>query len=66
MKGKLAVRALVLGGHTDGLASADDFERSKRKFVNGCCQVRMLPGGHFMHREHPDQVFEAIRLFLEG
>lgn len=54
---------LVLGGKTDGVATAEDFEKS-RKRVEGPCTVEMLPGGHFLHREHPKAFEAALLKFL--
>lgn len=64
MKGRIDVDTLVVGGLTDGVATAVDFERSPRRFKEGRCEVKMLPGGHFLHREHPDPFFEAVKAFL--
>jgi len=63
-RGKVACETLVLGGTTDGVALAADFEASRR-MVTGPCEVRMLPGGHFLHREHPEPFIEALLDFLK-
>jgi pimeloyl-ACP methyl ester carboxylesterase len=57
------VPTLVVGGTHDGVASAVDFEGS-RAWVAAPTEVVMVPGGHFLHREHPDAFFEAVRGFL--
>lgn len=61
-RGGVDVETLIIGGLTDGVATAEDFERSRSR-VNAPCEVRMLPGGHFLHREHPEAFEEAV---LEG
>ncbi len=62
-RGKVSMPVLVLGGQTDGVATAADFERAPR-FVDADCTVKMLPGGHFLHREHPEPVRDALLDFL--
>jgi pimeloyl-ACP methyl ester carboxylesterase len=57
------VDTLVIGGLSDGVATQLDFERSVQR-VPGA-QVVMLPGGHFLHREHPEPFAEAVLAFLE-
>ncbi len=62
-RAKIAAPTLILGGLTDGVLDAAAFERSPRRFT-GPCTVRMLPGGHFLHREHPGTVITALLAFL--
>ncbi|MCB9743461.1 MAG: alpha/beta hydrolase [Alphaproteobacteria bacterium] len=62
-RGRVKVDALVLGGQTDGVATEADFMASPRR-VHGTCEVKMLPGGHFLHREHPQPFIEAVLDFL--
>lgn len=62
-RGRVAVETLVLGGLTDGVATTKDFEQSPRR-VSAPCTVKMLPGGHFLHREHPEPFIAAVREFL--
>ncbi len=62
-KGKVRCDVLVVGGLSDGVVTADDFERSSR-FVDGSCRVEMLPGGHFLHREHPRPFIDGLLDFL--
>lgn len=62
-RGRVSVDTLVIGGRSDGVASAEDFERSARR-VEGECRVQMLPGGHFLHREHPEPFRTALLDYL--
>lgn len=62
-RGRVRVNALVIGGLTDGALGSDAFEASGTR-VDGPCQVKMLPGGHFLHREHPEPFIEALLEFL--
>ncbi|MCB9796404.1 MAG: alpha/beta hydrolase [Alphaproteobacteria bacterium] len=62
-RGRVKVDALVLGGQTDGVATEADFMASPKR-VDGRCEVKMLPGGHFLHREHPEPFIEALLGFL--
>lgn len=59
------VPTLLVGGQTDGVATETDFERS-RAWVAGTFRLEMVPGGHFLHREHPDAFFGAVRGFLDA
>ena len=47
------------------VATESDFQGSVSRFV-GPVEVRMLPGGHFLHREHPKPFQEAVHSFLNG
>ncbi|MCB9673362.1 MAG: alpha/beta hydrolase [Alphaproteobacteria bacterium] len=62
---RIGVRSLVVGGTTDGVATAADFERSRARFT-GDLRVEMLPGGHFLHREHPEPFVALLAEFLRG
>ena len=59
LKGKARCSATVIGGTSDGVVSRQDFEASGR-FVDGPCETVMVPGGHFLHREHPEPFLEAL------
>lgn len=61
--GSVTVPTLIIGGLTDGVARTEDFERSRDR-VSAPCDVVMLPGGHFLHREHPRPFIEALLGFL--
>lgn len=63
LRAKIAAPTLILGGKTDGVATQAHFEGSTRRFT-GTCEVKMLPGGHFLHREHPEPFIEAVLDFL--
>lgn len=60
----IAVPTVAFGGDRD-LVPARAFERARRCFT-GPYEVVRVPGGHFMHREHPD-VFatELVRVVRE-
>lgn len=64
-RGRVEVDCLVLGGETDGVATEADFMASPKR-VKGRCEVKMLPGGHFLHREHPEPFIQAVLEFLRG
>lgn len=53
------VPTLVVGGQTDGLADREDFARSEA-WVDAPFELAMLPGGHFLHREHPQPFLDAV------
>lgn len=62
---KLSMPSLIIGGHTDGAMAAEDFERSKQRFT-GPVEVVMVPGGHFLHREHPQTFLDTLLPFLKA
>lgn len=62
-RGGVEVETLVLGGETDGAVPASDYARSAKR-VNAPCTVQVLPGGHFLHLEHPAAFERALLDFL--
>lgn len=60
---KLGMPTLVVGGETDGVMGEADFRRSARRFT-GEIRVAMVPGGHFLHREHPQAFLDVLLPFL--
>lgn len=54
------VPTIAFSGHDDPMAKLADYENARpihtREYV-----IESMPGGHFMHREHPDEL--ARRLF---
>ncbi len=60
LRARITVPAVVFAGLDDPVAEPSDYRGAARMFENEYI-VEEVPGGHFMHREHPD-VF-AERLF---
>jgi len=60
LRARIRVPTVAFCGTDDPMTDRSDFERARRMF-EGDYAIEEMPGGHFMHREHPD-VFEA-RLF---
>jgi pimeloyl-ACP methyl ester carboxylesterase len=60
---RLPMPSLVVGGDSDGAMAAADFEGSKARFT-GPVDVVMVPGGHFLHREHPEEFLAVLLPFL--
>ena len=52
MKPTIAVPTVVFCGTDDPNAELVDYERARRKF-SGEYTIETMPGGHFMHLEHP-------------
>jgi pimeloyl-ACP methyl ester carboxylesterase len=48
----ITVPAVAFAGEHDGILVPRDFERARHRF-RGSYEVIQVPGGHFMHREHP-------------
>jgi surfactin synthase thioesterase subunit len=55
----------VIGGLSDPGTTAEQYQASATR-VDGPCQVGMLPGGHFLHREHPEPFIDALLEALAG
>jgi pimeloyl-ACP methyl ester carboxylesterase len=60
---QISVPTLIIGGRDDGIVTAADFASSSSRF-SGPVDIEMLPGGHFLHREHPGPFLAALRAFL--
>ncbi|MCV7213775.1 alpha/beta hydrolase [Mycobacterium crocinum] len=52
LKKKITVPTVVIAGTDDPVAEPSDYRRAARMF-KGEYIVEEVPGGHFMHREHP-------------
>jgi pimeloyl-ACP methyl ester carboxylesterase len=65
LKKRLSMPALIVGGKSDGILKEEDFQRASRGFEAGC-RVSMLPGGHFLHREHPEPFIKEVLDFLKS
>jgi pimeloyl-ACP methyl ester carboxylesterase len=62
---QIRVPTLNLQGANDGVDLFADTQLGQEKFYVGGLDTRVLPNcGHFLHREHPDAVAQAIRAFL--
>src|SRR5262249_42760809 len=49
---KISVPSVVFGGADDGILKRKHFEKGKSWFTNSY-ELVYMPGGHFLHREHP-------------
>jgi pimeloyl-ACP methyl ester carboxylesterase len=63
MDPNLAVETIVFCGTDDPNAELVDYERGRRKFT-GAYTIEQMPGGHFMHLEHPDIFAEKLLAHL--
>lgn len=61
---KISVPSLVIGGLNDGVATESDFRNTTSRFT-GPIEVEMVPGGHFLHREFPDDFLAVLIPFLK-
>ena len=59
LKARITVPTVVFAGLDDPIASPSDYRRAARKFKAGYA-IEEMPGGHFMHREHPDVFAERV------
>ena len=53
-RGRIRMPSVAFAGATDFALRPSAFERARR-FYDGAYEVVELPGGHFLHREHPDR-----------
>lgn len=60
---KLPMPSLLIGGLTDGVATEADFRGSGKRYL-GRFEVAMVPGGHFLHLEHPEPFLDVLLPFL--
>jgi pimeloyl-ACP methyl ester carboxylesterase len=55
----IRMAAVAFAGATDGVLAPPAFERARRHYRDQY-EVVTLPGGHFLHREHPDAFHAAL------
>jgi pimeloyl-ACP methyl ester carboxylesterase len=61
----IAVPAVAFAGEHDGIMTPRHYEKARRCFT-GSYEVIQVPGGHFMHREHPEPFLrELVRVVRE-
>ncbi|HEX8796394.1 MAG TPA: alpha/beta hydrolase [Polyangiaceae bacterium] len=63
LRKRITVDTVVFGGKSDGLLRREDFEGAGRMFERSYT-VEELPGGHFLHREHPGAFAERLMAHL--
>ncbi len=63
MKHPIEVPTVSFAGTDDPIMSPGDFRNAERWFARGYT-VETLPGGHFLHREHPDLFRERLLAHL--
>jgi len=63
LKTKITVPTVVFAGLDDPVAEPADYRNAHRMF-DGDYVVEEVPGGHFMHREHPEVFAERLLAHL--
>jgi pimeloyl-ACP methyl ester carboxylesterase len=63
LKRTLPMPAVAFVGTDDPTATRDDFDHAASMF-SGSYAVEEVPGGHFLHREHPEAFIERLVLRL--
>ncbi len=63
LKAPIRVPTVVFAGLHDGVLTTADYRRAERRFANGYV-VEEVPGGHFLHREHPAVFAERLLAHL--
>jgi pimeloyl-ACP methyl ester carboxylesterase len=59
LKARITVPTIVFAGLDDPVAEPSDYRRAARMFAADYI-VEEVPGGHFMHREHPEVFAERL------
>jgi pimeloyl-ACP methyl ester carboxylesterase len=54
LKEPITVPTVVFFGQNDPLVTLDDYQYAARMFENDYT-IEQVPGGHFLHREHPEE-----------
>jgi pimeloyl-ACP methyl ester carboxylesterase len=57
--GRIRVPSAVFSGTDDGVLKPADYERARR-FYEAPHTVVHMPGGHFLHREHPQRFLDEL------
>jgi pimeloyl-ACP methyl ester carboxylesterase len=57
--GAITMPSLAFAGATDFAMKPPAYERARRQY-KAAYEVVTLPGGHFLHREHPEQFNQAL------
>jgi pimeloyl-ACP methyl ester carboxylesterase len=65
LRKRISVPSAVFSGTDDGILDANDYERARR-FYSGPYEIVRMPGGHFMHREHPARFIDELSRILRG
>ena len=63
LRAPITVPTVVFAGQDDPMVSPDEFRGGARMFASGYT-VEAMPGGHFMHREHPAEFATRLRPHL--
>ncbi len=63
LKARISAPTVVFAGLDDPIAEPSDYRGAARMFENEYI-VEEVPGGHFMHREHPDVFAERLLTHL--
>ena len=58
-RGRIRVPSVAFAGETDFAVRPSAFEKARRFYLDGY-EVVTLPGGHFLHREHPDRFNDEL------
>jgi pimeloyl-ACP methyl ester carboxylesterase len=62
LRRRITVPSAVFSGENDGALRLSDYERARR-FYAAPHEIVHMPGGHFLHREHPERfIAELVRL----
>jgi pimeloyl-ACP methyl ester carboxylesterase len=54
LRGKIKVKSVAFSGTDDGTLRLSDYQRARRCY-DAPHEIVHMPGGHFLHREHPER-----------
>lgn len=56
---RITIPAISFAGEHDGVLKVKDYHKARKMFANGY-DVIAMPGGHFLHREHPQRFVKEL------
>jgi pimeloyl-ACP methyl ester carboxylesterase len=65
LRKRISVPSAVFAGADDGILRKDDYEHARR-FYTAPHEIVHMPGGHFLHREHPRRFADELLRVLRG
>ena len=65
LRKRISVPSAVFSGADDGILRLEDYE-SARRFYAASHEIVHMPGGHFLHREHPGRFTDELLRLVRG
>jgi len=65
LRKRVTMPGVAFSGDDDGVTLQKDYERARSRYSSSY-EVVQMPGGHFMHREHPKRFNEELLRVLKA